>query len=47
MHRRQFLASSLAHGAAESEIDRCCVWPGQACGYKIGHIELLRLRAAE
>jgi uncharacterized protein (DUF885 family) len=36
----------LARGAAQSEIDRYCVWPGQACGYKIGHIELLRLRSA-
>jgi len=36
----------LARAAVESEIDRYCVWPGQACGYKIGHVELLRLRAA-
>jgi len=36
----------LARGAVDSEIDRYCVWPGQACGYKIGHIEMLRLRAA-
>jgi uncharacterized protein (DUF885 family) len=34
----------LARAAVESEIDRYCVWPGQACGYKIGHLELLRLR---
>jgi uncharacterized protein (DUF885 family) len=37
-------AVGLARGAVESEIDRYCVWPGQACGYKIGHLELLRLR---
>lgn len=34
----------LAHGAAVSEIERYCVWPGQACGYKIGHTEIDRLR---
>jgi len=34
----------LAHGAVESEIDRYCVWPAQACGYKIGHLEFVRLR---
>ncbi|NEX91960.1 DUF885 family protein [Caulobacter sp. 17J65-9] len=34
----------LAPGAAESEVERYCVWPGQACGYKIGHIEMVRLR---
>jgi uncharacterized protein (DUF885 family) len=34
----------LARGAVESEIDRYCVWPAQACGYKIGHVEFVRLR---
>lgn len=34
----------LAPGAAESECERYCVWPGQACGYKIGHTEINRLR---
>ncbi len=34
----------LDPGSAQSEIDRYCVWPGQACGYKIGHIEIVRLR---
>jgi uncharacterized protein (DUF885 family) len=34
----------LARAAVENEIDRYCVWPGQACGYKVGHLELLRLR---
>lgn len=29
-----------------SEIDRYCASPGQACGYKIGHNEIIRLRAA-
>lgn len=27
-----------------SEIDRYCVWPGQACGYKVGHSEINRQR---
>lgn len=34
----------LARGAVENEIDRYCVWPAQACGYKIGHLEFVRLR---
>jgi uncharacterized protein (DUF885 family) len=28
-----------------SEVDRYCSWPGQACGYKVGHTEINRLRA--
>lgn len=30
-----------------SEVDRYCSWPGQACGYKIGHSEIVgqRVRA--
>jgi uncharacterized protein (DUF885 family) len=27
-----------------SEVDRYCSWPGQACGYKLGHTEINRLR---
>jgi uncharacterized protein (DUF885 family) len=30
--------------AMTSEIDRYCASPGQACGYKIGHTEINRLR---
>jgi uncharacterized protein (DUF885 family) len=30
--------------SAKGEVDRYCVWPGQACGYQIGHLELTRLR---
>jgi uncharacterized protein (DUF885 family) len=26
------------------EAERYCSWPGQACGYKVGHLEILRLR---
>ncbi|MFM5917731.1 MAG: DUF885 domain-containing protein [Novosphingobium sp.] len=27
------------------EVDRYCSWPGQACGYKVGHSEILAQRA--
>lgn len=30
---------------ARSEVDRYCSWPGQACGYKVGHSEINRQRA--
>ncbi|BCS34958.1 hypothetical protein TBR22_A41840 [Luteitalea sp. TBR-22] len=29
-----------------SEVDRYCAWPGQACGYKVGHGEINRQRDA-
>lgn len=29
----------------ESEVDRYCSWPGQACGYKVGHTEIVRQRS--
>ena len=28
-----------------SEVDRYCSWPGQACGYKIGHSQIVAQRA--
>jgi uncharacterized protein (DUF885 family) len=31
-------------GEVTSEVDRYCAWPGQACGYKVGHSEINRLR---
>ncbi|HST35275.1 MAG TPA: DUF885 family protein, partial [Allosphingosinicella sp.] len=31
--------------SSTSEIERYVVWPGQACSYKIGHNEIVRLRA--
>ena len=37
-------ATGRAEGAARSEIDRYCASPGQACGYKVGHTEIVRLR---
>jgi uncharacterized protein (DUF885 family) len=27
-----------------AEVDRYCAMPGQACGYKVGHLEIVRLR---
>ncbi|MFC4256401.1 DUF885 family protein [Altererythrobacter xixiisoli] len=27
-----------------NEVDRYCSWPGQACGYKVGHSEIARQR---
>jgi uncharacterized protein (DUF885 family) len=27
-----------------SELERYCVWPGQACSYKLGHTVITRLR---
>ncbi|MEK6541919.1 MAG: DUF885 family protein [Pseudomonadota bacterium] len=29
----------------QGEVDRYCSWPGQACGYKVGHSEINRLRS--
>lgn len=29
----------------QSEVDRYCAWPAQACGYKVGHSAINRLRA--
>jgi uncharacterized protein (DUF885 family) len=29
-----------------SEVDRYCSWPGQACGYKVGHSEINKRRQA-
>ncbi len=41
-----FLSGQSGKGAdaMTSETDRYCVAPGQACGYKTGHNEILRLR---
>ena len=33
-----------AREQVESEVDRYCSWPGQACGYKVGHSEIVRQR---
>lgn len=41
-----YLTSSTgrARAACISEVDRYCASPGQACGYKVGHTEIVRLR---
>jgi uncharacterized protein (DUF885 family) len=33
-----------SRAACTSEVDRYCASPGQACGYKVGHSEIVRLR---
>ena len=42
----QFLVTETGKGrdAMTSEIDRYCANPGQACGYKVGHNEILKQR---
>ncbi len=44
---RQFFVERNGSKVEEvaSEVDRYCSWPGQACGYKIGHSEIVRQRA--
>jgi uncharacterized protein (DUF885 family) len=41
-----WFANTNGSGRAEvtSEVDRYCSWPGQACGYKLGHSEVLSQR---
>ncbi|HEY4369120.1 MAG TPA: DUF885 family protein [Steroidobacteraceae bacterium] len=43
----QWFASTNGSSIEEvtSEVDRYCAWPGQACGYKVGHSEINRVRA--
>lgn len=36
--------TTLAEGEVLEEIDRCLSWPGQALAYKVGQLEILRLR---
>jgi uncharacterized protein (DUF885 family) len=42
----QWFATTNGSSVAEvtGEVDRYCAWPGQACGYKVGHSEINRLR---
>ena len=44
---RQFFVERNGSKVEEvaSEVDRYCSWPGQACGYKIGHSEIVHQRA--
>lgn len=39
-------ATGYSESHARSEINRYCIWPGQALGYKTGHNEINRLRDA-
>lgn len=39
-------ATGYTESQATSELNRYCVWPGQALGYKTGHNEINRLRIA-
>jgi uncharacterized protein (DUF885 family) len=37
-------ANGTPEASARSEVDRYCSWPGQACGYEVGHQQINRLR---
>ncbi|HEY5720998.1 MAG TPA: DUF885 family protein [Allosphingosinicella sp.] len=45
-HAIQWFATTNGSTVEEvqGEVDRYCAWPGQACGYKVGHSEIVRLR---
>ncbi|WP_431868119.1 DUF885 domain-containing protein [Allosphingosinicella sp.] len=45
-HAIQWFATTNGSTVEEvqGEVDRYCAWPGQACGYKMGHNEINRLR---
>ncbi len=45
-HAIQWFHETNGSGIEEvtSEVERYCSWPGQACGYKVGHSEINRLR---
>lgn len=38
-------ATGLPLSNAESEVDRYCSWPGQACGYEVGRAEIVAQRS--
>ncbi|MFL6734778.1 MAG: DUF885 domain-containing protein [Sphingomicrobium sp.] len=37
-------ANGSTESSVRSEVDRYCSWPGQACGYEMGHQQINRLR---
>lgn len=43
----RFMVDALgdAESAVTTEIERYCVWPGQACSYKLGHSKWVELRS--
>ena len=42
---RLLCAFALGANNIANEVDRYIVWPGQALAYKVGQLEILRLRA--
>lgn len=46
-HAVEWFATSNGSSVEEvsGEVDRYCSWPGQACGYKLGHTHINQLRA--
>ncbi|MEQ8741551.1 DUF885 domain-containing protein [Parasphingorhabdus sp.] len=36
--------NGMALPSAIAEIDRYCAWPGQACGYRVGQLTIVKLR---
>ena len=42
----QYIAdhTAMPRSQIEKEVDRYITWPGQACAYKMGEREILRLR---
>lgn len=37
-------ASGFARPRTQREVDRYCIWPGQACSYKVGHMSWVKAR---
>ena len=37
-------ATGFARPRTQREVDRYCVWPGQACSYKVGHMSWMKAR---
>ena len=37
-------ATGFARPRTQREVDRYCVWPGQACSYKVGHMSWVKAR---
>jgi uncharacterized protein (DUF885 family) len=39
------IESGIPRPLAINEVERYCVWPGQACSYMLGKLEFLKQRA--